>query len=533
MHHICLLELELFLTTIDFFSNHKAAANNADAFDAIAADQGARATSEVPYKIRTGDDTEALIGQAILTGRNEVAVELCFKDGRYADAIIIAMTGGSELLARTQFRYLQRQQGYLSNIISALVTEDWTGVVTQCTTDSWKEALAATLTHAKEQMPTLCERLGERLQTEGDGDAAAIESAILCYICAGNIEKLVESWPSVERSIGDLQELVEIVMLLQKALELQGRNIGASGKLAELLARYAGLLAAQGALSSALTYLGPSDDPHISDLRDRLYFSLGHKQAYVPPGAVRQSNAFQSSSALSARFAQRSSITSNHSAAPTPSFNSAFSNQSSGFAQPFQQQLTQPAPYQPPATNAWNAPAALQPGPLQPPARPPSVGPPTNSTTSAPTTRSKYVRDPSVQPGPTGYGTTSNMYTPQTPFANNNTNAYPTQPQPGGFAPLVPAAPAQFNNNQMQAANNFVPFTPGQQQGGDYLAGVPPIEMATPALAPQRNRTPPPGWNDPPALKTNARKPVSTILLFVCQPLNLGNDDLYECYDFI
>lgn len=437
-----------------------------------------------------------------------MAVELCFKDGRYADAIIIAMTGGSDLLSRTQFRYLQRQQGYLSNIISALVTEDWTGVVTQCTTDSWKEALAATLTHAKDQMPILCERLAERLQTEG-GNESAIESAILCYICAGNIEKLVESWPSVERSIGDLQELVEIVMLLQKAMELQGRNVGVSGKLAELLARYAGLLAAQGALSSALTYLSPSEDPTINDLRDRLYHSLGHKQAYSQ--GTRQSNAYQTNNLINnARQPQRNSISNNNPLAPQATFNSAFSNQVPGaYAQPFQPQHSQPASY-PTPSNAWNPPI---PAPVQPPQqiplnpRPPSVGPPasaTNNSSAAPTSRSKYVRDPSVQAGPTGYGTTSNIYTPQTPFANNNTN-YPTQPG-GGFAP---AAVPYNNNNSLPPVNNFAPFTPAPAPGGDYLSGVPPIEVATPALAPQRNRTPPPGWNDPPALKTNARKPVS------------------------
>lgn len=277
------------------------AASNADNFDAIAADQTRQAAAtEIPYKIPTGDDTESLIGQALLTGRREAAVDLCLSDGRYADAIIIAMTGGNELLARTQYRYLQRQRGYLANIVSALVTDDWAPVVAQCTTDSWREALAATLTHATDQMPSLCEQLGERLRTESE-ERGALENAILCYICAGNVDRLVEAWPSCagsgaggddaakaehSRSIADLQELVEIVTVLQKALELQGRHSeGASGRLAELLAQYAGLLAAQGALSSALTYLGPSDDPQVVDLRERLYHSLGHKNAYGP---VRQ-----------------------------------------------------------------------------------------------------------------------------------------------------------------------------------------------------------------------------------------------------
>lgn len=51
-----------------------------------------------------------------------------------------------------------------------------------------------------------------------------------------------------------------------------------SGKLATFLNQYASLLSSQGALNSALTYLEPSDDPNMEDLRDRLYYALGVKQ---------------------------------------------------------------------------------------------------------------------------------------------------------------------------------------------------------------------------------------------------------------
>jgi protein transport protein SEC31 len=40
-------------------------------------------------------------------GNTEAAVELCLLNGRMADAIILAMTGGSDLLAKTQYRYFQ------------------------------------------------------------------------------------------------------------------------------------------------------------------------------------------------------------------------------------------------------------------------------------------------------------------------------------------------------------------------------------------------------------------------------------------
>lgn len=44
------------------------------------------------------------------------------------------------------------------------------------------------------------------------------------------------------------------------------------------MTQYASLLAAQGSLNSALSYLTPSEDPHLEELRERLYYALGHKQ---------------------------------------------------------------------------------------------------------------------------------------------------------------------------------------------------------------------------------------------------------------
>jgi hypothetical protein len=52
-------------------------------------------------------DMEGLICQALLLGDTEAAVGLCFQNGRMADAIILAMTGGSDLLARAQYRYFR------------------------------------------------------------------------------------------------------------------------------------------------------------------------------------------------------------------------------------------------------------------------------------------------------------------------------------------------------------------------------------------------------------------------------------------
>lgn len=301
---------------------------------------------EIPYKIRTGDDNEGLICQALLTGNIESAVELCMESNRMADAIIIASTGGSDLLARTQYRYLKKTPSYLSNIISALVTDDWSTVISQCTTDSWKEALVATLTYCRENVPTLCERLGDRLQSEGGNNSTAIQNAILCYICAGNAERLAESLLAAATqtngmngavvdytpSTKELQDLVEVVILFQKALELQGRNVNASGKLAELLSQYAGLLASQGALNSALTYLGPSEAADIVELRERLYHTLGHKQAYTSNARSQSQtqNIYAKSQTPQNKYAQRPSFGSIQplQQPAAASFNNSFNNNS-------------------------------------------------------------------------------------------------------------------------------------------------------------------------------------------------------------
>lgn len=244
--------------------------------------------AEKPLTLRTGPDSEGLICEALLTGNIEAAVDLCMTAGRTTDAIILAMTGGSELLARTQYRYLRDNDSYISNVISALVTRDWSEVIGKCTVDSWKEALVAILTHS-EDLAESCEKLGEKLRVESKRDQQVARNAILCYICSGNLEQLVDAWQTVQRSTPsspakttsksrNIQELVEIIMIMQKAGELRGKNVEATGKVAEILSNYATLLATQGSLSSALTYLGPSLDPDLVELKDRLYHALGHKQ---------------------------------------------------------------------------------------------------------------------------------------------------------------------------------------------------------------------------------------------------------------
>lgn len=62
------------------------------------------------FEIPVSFDTDGLISQALLMGNFEAAVDLCLKDGRYADAIILANAGGENLLRETQQWYFTRQK---------------------------------------------------------------------------------------------------------------------------------------------------------------------------------------------------------------------------------------------------------------------------------------------------------------------------------------------------------------------------------------------------------------------------------------
>jgi protein transport protein SEC31 len=56
------------------------------------------------------------VAQALLTANFEAAVEVCLHNDRMAEAIILALAGGPELLAQTQAKFFQRNKGNLSRV---------------------------------------------------------------------------------------------------------------------------------------------------------------------------------------------------------------------------------------------------------------------------------------------------------------------------------------------------------------------------------------------------------------------------------
>ncbi|XP_010159300.1 PREDICTED: protein transport protein Sec31A isoform X5 [Eurypyga helias] len=236
-------------------------------------------SAKTTFNISVSGDVDGLITQALLMGNFESAVDICLHDNRMADAIILAIAGGQELLSRTQEKYFAEVQSKITRLISAVVMKNWKEIVQSCDLQNWREALAAVLTYARpDEFAALCDLLGNRLESEGDSHLQT--QACLCYICAGNVEKLVACWTKAQdgNSPLALQDLIEKVVILRKAVQLtQAVDPNAVGALlAEKMSQYANLLAAQGSIAAALTFLPVNtNQPNIMLLRDRLCRAQG------------------------------------------------------------------------------------------------------------------------------------------------------------------------------------------------------------------------------------------------------------------
>ena len=61
-------------------------------------------------------DSSALMAQALLMGNFEAAVEMCLAEDKMAEAILLAIAGGPELLLRTQKKYFQRNKSNIGRV---------------------------------------------------------------------------------------------------------------------------------------------------------------------------------------------------------------------------------------------------------------------------------------------------------------------------------------------------------------------------------------------------------------------------------
>ncbi|XP_008845080.1 protein transport protein Sec31A isoform X9 [Nannospalax galili] len=429
------------------------------------------------FNISVSGDIDGLITRALLTGDFESAVDLCLHDNRMADAIILAIAGGQELLARTQKKYFAKSQSKITRLITAVVMKNWKEIVESCDLKNWREALAAVLTYAKpDEFSALCDLLGARLESEGD--SLLQTQACLCYICAGNVEKLVACWTKAQDSSNplSLQDLIEKVVILRKAVQrtqaMDTNTVGAL--LAEKMSQYANLLAAQGSIAAALAFLPDNtNQPNIVQLRDRLCRAqgkpiLGQESSRIPYERQQPSKGRPGPIAGHPQMSrvQTQQYYPHGENPPPPGFIMH------GNVNPNTAALPPPSP----GHMHSQIPPYPQPQPYQP--------------------AQQY-----------SFGTGgSAVYRPQQPVAPPASNAYPNTPYISSYS-----GQSQIHTAQHQASSptssSAASFPPPLSSGASFQHGGPgaPPLSSTYALPPGTTG-PQNGWNDPPALNRVPKK---------------------------
>ncbi|XP_071534254.1 protein transport protein Sec31A-like isoform X2 [Panulirus ornatus] len=478
------------------------------------------------------ENSHGMITQALLVGDLESAVDLCIKDRLFPHALTLAAHAGPELFSKTRDAVLDQVDGSLSSLVGAIVHGDLTSISTACNLSRWKEALVAALTYSNdEQFPSLAGSLGERL--EAKGDAEALLSALICYVCAGSLEKFVSCWiktrPETNKP-SELQDLVEIIMGLQRSLAATGRsaNISEGSTVSSLLCQYASLLAAQGALNTAVSYLNSATQGDMVELRDRLYRALGYTTGstiqpspQIPSSTTPQTSNLRRTSTPHSinqpqfvKVQQPSALLRLMPSQFTPSVQdqqrslygdpsfaqSAIPPPAPGFYSP-----APPVPSVPPVPPVSEVPPMMVPQygvqtpvvSMQPTPPPPTGPPPSGPVMSGGFRRGgpgRYVQD-IARPAPP-----ANMLNPAQP------------PQPSTYLPPVPGAnPVPLNPSQPTIPAQTPPqfFSPAAPPTGNPVYGdqqqqpsAPQPQAKTPAAF---DSSVPRGWNDPPPLSSSRK----------------------------
>jgi protein transport protein SEC31 len=146
----------------------------------VAATQGSWPSSVISESLKsntfkiypTGEsEVDRLVTHALVVGDFESAVSLCLSLDRFADAILLAVRGGAELLQRTQKAYFERRTTTLPylRLFQSIVSNDLADVVQNAELGEWQEIFVALCTFAKaDEFANLVEQLGQRLECQSN-----------------------------------------------------------------------------------------------------------------------------------------------------------------------------------------------------------------------------------------------------------------------------------------------------------------------------------------------------------------------------
>ncbi|KAK4162264.1 hypothetical protein QBC43DRAFT_215681 [Cladorrhinum sp. PSN259] len=454
----------------------------------LAATKGAK--TDDPFHLLSEGNThlEDSITSAIILGKFEKAVDICLKEGRIADAFILANCGGKDLVEKVQSTYLAQKKGgpsYL-RVINSVIGKNLWDIVYNADLANWKETMVTLCTFADSaEFPDLCEALGDRIYESG-----LRSDASFCYLVGSKLEKVVDIWiaqlkeaeeAGLKDSTNDstfsiharsLQQFIEKVSVFRQVTKFTDSEKTLTGDwklkaLYEKYTEYADIVAASGQLAVAQKYLDllPDNFPPAEVARNRVRLAT---QKAAPQAAARQAAVPVSRTAAPAsRTASR---------APAPL----------GYQQPAPVAAAPPNPYAPT-------------GQAQQRASAPNPYAPTTTSQFQPAGASPYAPQASTYAPPTqGYTPQAQGYAPSPPVGSGYAPPAPSFTQPGppprntGPSPQIKKDVGQWNDVPMVTKPPVRRNTPGVATITSPFPGGPPGLASPPLVGPYQRGAPTP-----------------------------------------
>jgi protein transport protein SEC31 len=264
----------------------------------VASPSGPNSFSLYSSKITEENDIDTLITKSVLMRDFETAVNVCISANRMADALAIAVSGGPDLLARTQNEYFKRNstKSY-SRILQGANSGNLEELIQSCRLDSnnvWKDLISLVCNYSNiEDLTYFLSIIGDKLLSSND---SLKHAASLCFMSAGNFYNVVSTWSeqlAISNSVEDIKILgmMEKLSLLRQAIRFEDSNLSLDqnekaaqlNQLYEAYVEYAWIAANHGKLEVSWRFLEqvPVDfipshcSVDIIELRDRVYTNTG------------------------------------------------------------------------------------------------------------------------------------------------------------------------------------------------------------------------------------------------------------------
>ena len=157
------------------------------------------------------DPLAAIMISGNLTG----AIDMAFRQGRYADALVIASCGGDQCFTQAQQRYLRCVETPLTRLASCISTGNIDYLVRFADVKHWKDLFSIILNFGGDSSERLFSELGQRLVAASD-----FRAALPCFVMSKQfnlVQRCLFELPDIEQSHSTRLHILEMICAISGA----------------------------------------------------------------------------------------------------------------------------------------------------------------------------------------------------------------------------------------------------------------------------------------------------------------------------